>query len=379
MSQSLSIVADKQILFAREAFANFADVSLLEGRQIVHDNIKDADVLLVRSVTKVNEDLLKDTSISFVGSATSGIDHIDLNYLDQADIKFAHAPGSNARSVAEYVISGLFALAELHDFALTEKTVGIIGCGQIGSRLAKYLKTLGVTCLLNDPPLAATETDATYVALEEIVKADIITLHVPLTKTGDYPTQQLINKQFLDYLKEDVILINTSRGEVIDESSLIQFKQTKPDATLILDVWCHEPLINLELLEQTLIATPHIAGYSLDGKIKASMMLLEALTTFIDCEPETSDLNGLKNQQNRIELEEDSVQLAVMQSYDIRSDAVALRNLMTLPEQEHADYFDSLRKNYPVRREFTTRKIKSNTMTKQTAYILENLGFKLDI
>ena len=201
-------------------------------------------------------------------SATSGIDHIDTKYLKKNNIIFVHAPGSNARSVAEYVLSSLFAIAEYENFDISKKTVGIIGYGQVGSKVKYFLESVGTKCLLNDPPLAEQESTESYQELEQILKADIITLHVPLTTGGQYPTSQLINESFLDKLKPNVILINTSRGEVVDESALLSFKATNPDATLILDVWCNEPEININLLKQCFIGTPHIAGYSYDGKLR---------------------------------------------------------------------------------------------------------------
>lgn len=378
MSQPLSIVADQQILFAKEAFSDFGKVTLVDGRSIEQQTIENADVLLVRSVTRVDKALLENSPVRFVGSATSGIDHIDLAYLENSDIYFTHAPGSNARSVAEYVLSSLFAVSELHEFSLAEKTVGIIGCGQVGSRLKRFLNALGVKCLINDPPLALSTGDNLYVELEEALTADIISLHVPLNLDGEFPTKDLLNKSLLSRLKADVILINTSRGEVINEIDVLEFKKNNPDSTLILDVWRNEPEINLDLLQQTLIATPHIAGYSLDGKLKATRILLDALIEYTGHEAETSNLSFLDQEQHTLELENDIVQLAVMQSYDVRSDAVALRNLVTFEEKECAAYFDSLRKNYPVRREFTCRIIRSDNMSNEVADQLEQLGFKLN-
>ena len=277
MAQSLSIIADRQILLANEAFSKFGDVKLVDGRSIDQQMVKHADVLLVRSVTQVNESLLKDSKVSFVGSATSGIDHIDLEYLEKSKIYFSHAPGSNARSVAEYVLSSLLVAAEYHGFPLSDKTVGIIGCGQVGSRVKRFLQALGVRCLLNDPPLFDLTQDQSYVELDHLFEADIITLHVPLTLDGEYPSYKLVNKSFLDRLKSDVIFINTARGEVVDEIALLGFKKSNPTSSLILDVWCNEPEINTDLLRETFIATPHIAGYSYDGKLKATAKLAEAL------------------------------------------------------------------------------------------------------
>lgn len=378
MTASLSIVADQQILFAKEVFSNFGTVELVDGRSINQASVKNADVLLVRSVTKVNEALLKDSQVSFVGSATSGIDHIDTDYLEKSKIHFTHAPGSNARSVAEYVLSSLFATAEYNGFDLTKKTVGIIGCGQVGSRVQRFMEALGVRCLLNDPPLSEQNPNADYVDLDRIMEADIISLHVPLTTDGKYPSHNLVNEQFLSRLKPDAILINTSRGQVIDEAAVLSFKEANPKATLILDVWCNEPLINIDLLQQTFIGTPHIAGYSYDGKLKATRVLAEALQckTGVNL-TDTATLHA-EYMTDTIEYnDENAIQLAVMRTYDVRSDAIALGSVSGLTPEERGMYFDSLRKHYPIRREFTNREINTKNLNEKMKQSLQDLGFKV--
>ena len=377
MSQPLSIVADRQILLAEETFSKFGKVELVDGRSIDEATVKNADVLLVRSVTQVDESLLKNSKVGFVGSATSGIDHIDTDYLKKSNISFVHAPGSNARSVAEYVLSSLLATAEFNNFDLTKKTVGIIGCGQVGSRVKHFLESLGVQCLLNDPPLAEQGSTESFVGLERVLEADIITIHVPLTTDGKYPTSNLVDKSFLDRLKADAVLINTSRGDVVDESALLTFKETNSETTLILDVWCNEPEININLLQQTFIGTPHIAGYSYDGKLKATKVLAKALLAETKNIPDITQVLTPEPVTDTIEYNDDTaVQLAVMQTYDVRSDAIALRELMSMPSGERGDYFDSLRKNYPIRREFTDRQINTKNLNNEMKQCLLKLGFK---
>jgi erythronate-4-phosphate dehydrogenase len=373
---SLSIVADQQILLAEDVFSRFGDVQLVDGRTIDHQTIKDADVLLVRSVTKVNEALLKKSKVKFVGSATSGIDHIDTDYLKKSNIHFSQALGSNARSVAEYVLSSLFVTAEQQGFNLADKTVGIIGCGQVGSRVKHFMEVLSVKCLVNDPPLASQTSNHDFVELDEVLKADIITLHVPLTTDVEFPTYQLVNQTFLDQLKSNVVFVNTSRGEVVDETALMLFKQANPDVTLVLDVWCHEPEIEVNLLKKTFIATPHIAGYSYDGKLKATEMLFDALNRYL--KQNMAEIDLLTSERENLLIHDDAVQLAVLQSYDVRSDAIALRNLVDMDTGERASYFDSLRKNYPIRREFTNRVIEMGSMNEQTMQQLHHLGFNLE-
>ncbi len=373
---SLSIVADQQILLAREIFSVFGEVQLVDGRSIDHQQVKDADILLVRSVTKVNEALLKDSRVKFVGSATSGIDHIDVDYLQKSNITFTQALGSNARSVAEYILSSLMVMAEQQGFSLNEKTVGIIGCGQVGSRVKRFMDVLGVKCLLNDPPLASKTADNQYVELEEIFSADIITLHVPLTTEVEFSTKKLVNQTFFDRLKSDVIFVNTSRGEVVDEDALMSFKQVNSDATLVLDVWCNEPEIDINLFQEAFIATPHIAGYSYDGKLKATEMLFTALNDYLKKGLAKSDL--LKSEPEKMILDDDDIQLAVLQSYDVRSDAIALMDLSNQQDAERGTYFDSLRKNYPIRREFTNNVIQTTKMSDNAQQQLQQLGFKVE-
>jgi erythronate-4-phosphate dehydrogenase len=373
---SLSIVADQQILLAEEAFSKFGDVQLVDGRSIEHRMIKDCDVLLVRSVTNIDELLLKNSNVSFVGSATSGINHIDVDYLNKSNIHFSHALGSNARSVAEYVLSSLLVTAELNEFILTDKTVGIIGFGQVGSRLKQFMDVLGVKCLLNDPPRAEYDSDVNYVELEQVLEADIITLHVPLTTDGKYPTNNFINKQVFDELKSDVIFVNTARGEVVDENALLEFKDKNPQSTLILDVWRNEPKINADLIKRAFIATPHIAGYSYDGKLKATNMLLNSLSLYINNDSINSGISSAEYE--KLFIEDDIMHLAIMQSYDVRSDAVALKNINDVVEAERANYFDSLRKNYPVRREFTNKLIQTKSIDSRTRHQLQQMGFQVE-
>lgn len=379
----LKIIADQQIVLAQEVFSQFGEVKLANGRSIKQDTVQDADVLLVRSVTKVNESLLNNARVSFVASATSGIDHIDSSYLSKSNIAFSHAPGSNARSVAEYVLSSLLVLSEQQGFDLADKTVGIIGCGQVGSRVKRFMEVLGIKCLINDPPLAkqvdSQDSNHAFVELEEIYQADIVTLHVPLIVDGPHPTHQLVNKSFLEKLKTDVTIINTSRGDVIDESALMAFKESNDKVTLILDVWCNEPNIDINLLEKIFIATPHIAGYSYDAKLKATEMLFHALNTHFDAGLEMPAV--LNSNEEVMSIDDDEIQLAVLQSYDVRGDAIALRGLMDEKKQERANYFDSLRKNYPIRREFKNRIIqvnnRANRMTENSRQKLQQLGFKV--
>ena len=377
MARPLRIVADQEIPLIARAFAGAAEVRLLDGRAIDPPAVRQADALLVRSVTRVDATLLKDSAARFVGSATSGVDHIDRAWLASAGVQFAHAPGSNARPVAEYALAGLFALARRRGFDPRDKTVGIIGCGHTGSHLARFLTALGVQCLQNDPPLARRGAGGAYVALEAILAADIISLHVPLNDVGADKTRRLVNARFLSRLKPDVILLNTSRGAVIDEAALIRFRRQNPQASLILDVWQDEPQINPALLAETAIATPHIAGYSRGAKIRAARMLLAALAEFSGHETATTDPNPLP--KHSLELAPgagpDIIAEAVTRAYDVAGDGGLLGGLNGLDKRQRGEYFDRARKRYPLRREFGDYIVQARGMTPDTGARLKQLGF----
>jgi erythronate-4-phosphate dehydrogenase len=348
----MNIFADENIPLVREAFSQFGNVTTFNGRQISANHLIDAEVLLVRSITTVNEQLLKNTKIKFVGSATIGFDHIDLNYLQNQRIGFARAPASNAISAAEYIIAALLTLSQTQHFDLAHKTVGIIGCGNVGSRVLNRLQTLGVKCLINDPPLKLKQS----VDLKEILKCDIITIHVPLILDGEHPTFELINEAFLNELKDSAILINTSRGKVVDETALLKHADR---LNLVLDVWRNEPNVNQALLEKACLATPHIAGYSFDGKIRGTTMIYEACCDYFNAEKKWT-ANLPKPPVEKIVFsdqisKEKALRLAVQACYDIRADDAKLRQIKNSIESNK--YFDQLRKNYPIRREFSTLKV----------------------
>ena len=379
----MKIVADQQIPHAAQAFSEFAEVTLCNGREITAEKIHDADVLLLRSVTTVNADLLEDSQVKFVATATSGLDHIDLAYLERNNIGFAHAKGSNARSVAEYLLSSLFVIADQHDFKFKDKTVGVIGCGEVGSRVVELLETLGAKTIINDPPLKDKCGDEKYRDLHDLFSADIISLHVPLTSEGPYPTENLLDAQFLSQLNDDVILLNTARGGVINEAALKNHLASHENMKVVLDVWEDEPDINLELLTEVDIGTPHIAGYSTDGKIHATEMIFESLCDFfeLDCkwnpDFELSAANSLELPLGSELDDQDAIQMAILASYDVRGDSASLRQLTEISIEQRGQYFDELRKNYPVRREFPATVFRLPEDRKILAVKLKKLGFNV--
>ncbi len=384
----MKIVADQQIPHVAQAFSAFAEMTLCNGREITAEKIQHADVLILRSVTVVDANLLEGSQVKFVASATSGLNHIDLDYLQGNDIGFAHARGSNARSVAEYVLSSLFVLADQNDFKFKDKTVGVIGCGEAGSRVIELLETMGVKTIMNDPPLKDSSGkdesgDRQYRDIKEIFSADIITLHVPLTSDGPYPTQNLLDMEFLSQLNDDVILINTARGGVINEAALKNHLACHKDMKVVLDVWEDEPDIDLDLLTQSDIGTPHISGYSTDGKIRATEMIFESICEYFKLDYKWNPVFELPA-ANSLELplgsdidDQDAIQMAILASYDVRGDSASLRQLPGISIEQRGQYFDELRKNYPVRREFPATVFHLPEGRKTLAGKLKQLGFNV--
>jgi len=376
----MQIIADENIPFVHEAFSDLGQVRTVVGRHLSPADLANAEILLVRSITQVNEQLLANSAIRFVGTATIGCDHVDLKYLQKQKIGFASAPGSNATAVAEYVISALLIMAERQGFQLSDKTVGIIGCGNVGSRILKKLMALDVECLIHDPPLQEKMDNLDYVDLETVLSADIITLHLPLEKSGRYPTYHLVNAEFLDKLRHDAILINTSRGAVVDEVALLDKLVVCPTMTVILDVWNNEPNINPLLLQHTALGTPHIAGYSFDGKVRGTEMLYAAVCDYFQLSP-TWQANMVLPEPPLTHLafskmvdDNTAIHTAVIACYDVRRDDAALRQISQATKS--GKYFDYLRKNYPIRREFNNIQIELPPEKNTLATRLQGLGFQ---
>jgi erythronate-4-phosphate dehydrogenase len=345
------IVADRNIPQVQEAFAGIGEVRLQEGRSLKAADVRDAGILLVRSVTPVNADLLRDSQVRFVGAATIGTDHVDLDYLQRSGIEFAYAPGTNARAVAEYVLAVLLALHERKP----EGPVGIVGYGNIGRDLARLLDVLGINYLINDPPLqqGGTAKGVEFVSLAAIQRAPIITLHVPLVRNGPHPTHHLVDAAFLKQLSPQCLLLNTARGSVVDNRALVT-QLRMGGLRAVLDVWEGEPAIDRELLERTMFGTPHIAGYSAEGRLNGTQRMYEAVCEFLRLKPvwryarPTPRQPVLSTQLQGYAALRD----LVLQAYDVRRDAAELRALLPLPTAERAAGFDRLRRDYPVRPEF---------------------------
>lgn len=380
----MKIVADENIPFVEECFSSIGEVEVLQGRLMNRDVLKDATALLVRSITPVDRNLLEDTNVKFVGTATTGDEHIDKAYLESRGVGFASAPGSNANSVAEYVIAALLSVARKKNVEPEGKSVGIIGVGHIGSIVGRKVKALGMQPLLNDPPLQRRTTERKYRPLEGLYDCDFITLHVPLTYEGEDKTYHMIDEKFFGFLKEGSIFINTSRGGVADTTTLKNVMSKGGLRGVILDVWENEPDIDYELLRKVDIGTPHIAGYSLDGKVNGVRMIYEAMCKYFDLninlniedflpEPEKTQVNI----ECRDKTEQDILHQAIQQVYAINRDDFNMREILMVPEQQRGAFFDDLRKHYPVRREFHNTKIVMDKPCDSLINKFKGIGFRI--
>ncbi len=378
----MKIIADENIPYVREAFGPLGDVVTLSGRTISKDSLKDADALLVRSITKVNRDMLYGTPVRFVATATIGEDHIDKAYLQEREIFFSSAPGCNANSVGDYLVAALLMLARKHRLDLTHMTLGIVGVGNVGKRVWKKAEALGLTCVLNDPPLAEQTGDPRYRPIEEIQSCDIVTFHVPLEKQGPHPTWHMADEAFLQSLPPGVILINSSRGPVVDNLALLRLLRQQHIHAAVLDVWEGEPNVDLALLENVDIGTPHIAGYSFDGKVNGTRQIYEAFCAFLGKTP-AWDPTPLLPAPEVPELvlepsQPGALDSAVHTVYDIMRDDAVLRGVSNVPESERDAYFDMLRKKYPRRREFFNTRVRLTNADPSLERRLRGIGFTLD-
>ena len=376
------IVCDEQIPYARETFSRIGRVCLLPAAELRSNDIRAADALIIRSVTKVKPDLLSGTNIEVVGSVTSGIDHIDTAYLDKSGIKLISAVGSNANSVAEYVIAALLVLSAKKGIKLKGMKAGIVGVGHVGSRVDKKCRALGMKTIWNDPPLARQNRDPKFRPICEIFSSDIITLHVPLTFRGLDATYHLADDKLFGNMKKSCIFINTARGKVVDERALVKYDRKGLFQGMILDVWHDEPDINCELVRMTDIATPHIAGYSMDGKVKAVDMVFKGLCRYYKIRDDWSVRDMLHPPADSLlkisETKGDGenvIRKAVLAAYDPREDDQKLRKIIGLSPKKRRKYFERLRQRYPVRWEFDNYRVDLPGDGDKIQKILKNLGF----
>jgi erythronate-4-phosphate dehydrogenase len=342
------IAVDRAIPYWEEAFAELGEIRLFSGRDCEPADVRDADALVVRTITPVGAPLLEGSAVRFVAGASAGVDHVDQEYLKSRGISFSYAAGCNADAVSEYVFTALYVLASRRGWQLKGKSLAVIGVGNVGSRVARKARALGIEALLCDPPLRDTTANPQYRSLDDVLGADIVSLHVPLAHGGSYPTWHLFDRNTLGRLTPRQVLINSARGAVVDNRELKSALQAGKIGGAVLDVWEGEPQIDCSLLEWADIATPHTAGLSLDAKIRATAMARAALCSFFGM-PSSWDTDSFFPAPRPIRPEhgtadQDAVVSVLLQVFDIAKDDAALR--------ERAADFDRLRNDRPLRLEF---------------------------
>ena len=377
ISLIVKVIADDKIPFLKGVLEPYADVVYLPGKEITRNILIDADAMLIRTRTKCNEQLLRGTNVRFIGTATIGFDHIDSQYCEKNNVRWTNAPGCNSSSVQQYIASALLTVASSFRFCLREKTLGIIGVGNVGSKVAIMAKILGMNVLLNDPPRARKEGDMGFVKIERILReADIVTLHVPLTMSGEDRTYHLFDEVTIKKMKKDSWLFNSSRGEVVNNAALRFSLESDALKGAVIDVWENEPDIDTDLLSKVFAATPHIAGYSTDGKANGTAMVVNSLRSFFSLPLENwYPVNVPKPAFSEIVIdgsgktEEDIIREAVLHTYSIKTDDDKFR-------QSPSD-FEKQRGDYPLRREFPSWSVKLLNSTEYVRSVIENMGFRI--
>lgn len=373
----MKFVIDDKIPYIKGALEPFGEVIYLPGPKTTPEVVKDADAIITRTRTICKEQLLAGSSVKFIATATIGYDHIDTEYCEKAGIVWTNAPGCNSKSVEQYIASTLFVLAAKKGFQLKGRTIGIVGVGQVGSKVARVCELLGMKVMLNDPPRKRAEGPEKFCSLYEIMqRADIITLHVPLNMQGEDATYHLADSHFFESLECKPIVINSCRGEVLDTLAAKAAIKSGQISGMVIDCWENEPDIDLELLGMVDLATPHIAGYSKDGKANGTSMSIQAISRFFGLGIDDWQASQVElPEQTTIELdglnlsEEEILAKAVLATYDIRTDDAALR--------KNPEIFEKLRGDYQVRREFPVYTIDARNVEEETLAILKKLGFTI--
>lgn len=380
----MKIICAETVLLGREAFSNAGKTVVIPDREIIRDDLLDADALIVRSKTKIDRELLEGTPVQFVGTATAGTDHIDATYLEQRGIYWTASPGCNANSVSEYLITALLVLGRRHGFDLAGKTIGVIGCGNVGSRVVKKCAALGMNVLRNDPPLAAVSTDPDFHPLENVLaESDIVTLHVPLVKEGPWPTGRMADYRFFEQLKPGAAFINSARGSVCDYDALLGAKQGGAVSRMVIDVWNPEPAFRTDVLKMADLASPHIAGHSYEGKLNGTVACYNELCNFFEIPKQWDIATSLPEPEvPSIEIDctghddEKVLHEIVRQAYDIETDDLLIREAAAPNEIDRARNFDALRRNYRTRREFMNTTVKASNASEELKRKIRALGFK---
>lgn len=374
----MKIVCDNKIPFLKGALEPYAEVVYLPGKDTTAEDVRDADAIITRTRTKCCESLLKGSSVRMIATATIGFDHIDTEWCERNGIGWTNAPGCNSWSVRQYIASLLVTMARDFGFNCSDKTLGVIGVGNVGGKVAEIARTLGFKVLLNDPPRARKEGPDAFVSLDEIIRsADIITCHVPLQREGEDATWHLFDEERIAQLRPDQILINSSRGEVVDNLALKKALQAKSLKAASLDVWENEPDFDTELQELLFTGTPHIAGYSLDGKANGTWMSVQAVAEALDLPCRDWRVKEIPLPAQPVEFKLDAagksfqqvMTEAILYTYNILDDDRRLR--------QSPSTFEAQRSDYPVRREFPAFTVELTNATAEQSRALNDIGFKL--
>jgi erythronate-4-phosphate dehydrogenase len=374
----IRIVADEKIPLLKGILEPYADVIYTDEVMLSRKLLRHADALLIRTVTTCDADLLEGSEVKFIGSSSAGFDHIDTLFCEKHGIHWVNAPGCNAVSVSQYACSALLSIAQKTGESLQDKTLGIVGVGNVGRRVQKLAETIGLKVLLNDPPRERSEGPGEFSSyFDTVERADILTFHVPLIRTGQDKTYHMFDQESLSKMKEDSWLINSSRGEVIRSADLKTALVSGRSPKLILDVWENEPRIDLELLPYVFIATPHIAGYSLEGRTNGTAMIIRELAHFFDLplrnwnsemilvpEKKVIDFDGKER------VKEDILREIVFSTYSIQDDDYRFRS--------NPKAFELYRANYPVRREFSAYHLRLKNTPSKIQELLSNIGFSIE-
>ena len=376
----MKIFADKNILAVQANFSRHGELHFFDGRSVCQADLVDADALLVRSITSIDESLIGGTKIRFVGTATSGIDHVDTAYLRDAGIHFVDAKGSNANAVVDYCFTAL-AFAALHrGFSLAGSRVGIIGAGAVGGLFSTKLEVLGVEVRCYDPFLAVTaQGNRKYYSLEAVLECDVVSLHVPLTSAAVHPTRNLIGAAELTALRKNAILINACRGGVVDEVALKRLLLKREDIMTVFDVWANEPAIDSSLAQSVDIATPHIAGYSAQAKSNATKILAQAFEGYfrlgagmeVEVDEGNSDVVVVEGAPGK--LTQWSTLLTAL-----RLDELSEQFKRALRDGAGAAAFDTFRQKLLTRREFINRPLRRDIYSRDQQQLLIVLGFRFE-
>ena len=381
----MKIICAETVLLGREAFSTAGETLVVPDREITRDHLLDADALVVRSKTKITRELLYNTPVKFVGTATAGTDHMDLPWLESGGIYWCASPGCNANSVSEYVVAGLLELGHRHGFGLEGKSIGIVGCGNVGRRVASKCEALGMRVLRNDPPLAAISPDPDFLPLDQVLAgSDIVTLHVPLVTEKPWPTERLANYLFFEQLRPGTLFINAARGSVCDYDALLVARRGGMVSWTILDVWSPEPAFRTDLLELADLASPHIAGHSYEGKLNGTVACYNELCNFFEIPPCWDTAASLPpaavptiHMDCSHRDDEEVLHAIIQQVYDIRTDDRLIREAAVRSDIDRARNFDQLRRNYRMRREFANTVVYAHHAGASLLHKIQAMGFGL--